>query len=116
MPAVGFGWPEADTPVPESNITGSVQRQASAERWRFLAAPALLTRGHCSRDQGDPLRALRHAPLFTAVAVLSMAFGIGANTAMFTLVDQVLLIDALRYEYGIRGSRCRMQSYQRSRQ
>jgi hypothetical protein len=37
------------------------------------------------------LRALRHAPLFTAVAALSMAFGIGANTAMFTLVDQVLL-------------------------
>jgi predicted permease len=37
------------------------------------------------------LRSLRHAPLFTAVAVLSMAFGIGANTAIFTLVDQVLL-------------------------
>jgi predicted permease len=36
-------------------------------------------------------RGLRHAPLFTAVAVLSMAFGIGANTAVFTLIDQVVL-------------------------
>jgi predicted permease len=37
------------------------------------------------------LRGLRRAPLFTAVAVMSMAFGIGANTTVFTLVDQVLL-------------------------
>jgi predicted permease len=37
------------------------------------------------------MRSLRHAPLFTAVAVASMAFGIGANTAVFTLVDQVVL-------------------------
>jgi predicted permease len=37
------------------------------------------------------LRGLRQAPVFTIAAVLSMAFGIGANTAVFTLVDQVLL-------------------------
>jgi putative ABC transport system permease protein len=36
-------------------------------------------------------RSLRRVPLFTAVAVLSIAFGIGANTAVFTLVDQVIL-------------------------
>jgi predicted permease len=36
-------------------------------------------------------RGLRKAPLFTAVAVASMGFGIGANTTVFTLVDQVLL-------------------------
>jgi hypothetical protein len=29
--------------------------------------------------------------VFTAVAVLSLARGIGANTAMFTLLDQILL-------------------------
>jgi predicted permease len=37
------------------------------------------------------LRGLRRAPLFTAVAVLSLAFGIGANTAIFSLLDQVVL-------------------------
>lgn len=37
------------------------------------------------------LRGLRRAPLFTAIAVLSLAFGIGANTAIFSLLDQVVL-------------------------
>jgi predicted permease len=37
------------------------------------------------------LRAIRRNPLFSSVAVLSLALGIGANTAIFTLVDQLML-------------------------
>src|ERR1035438_1707986 len=37
------------------------------------------------------LRSLRRSPLFTLVAVTSLSLGIGANTAIFTLIDQLML-------------------------
>src|SRR5262245_22494727 len=36
-------------------------------------------------------RGLARSPLFVAVATLSLALGIGANTAIFSLLDQMLL-------------------------
>lgn len=47
--------------------------------------------GSVWNDVRYAFRGFRRAPLFVAVAVLSLAFGIGANTAIFSLVDQVLL-------------------------
>src|SRR5207244_8250261 len=44
-----------------------------------------------SGDLRLALRGLRRSPLFAAVAILSLALGIGANTAIFTLIDQLLL-------------------------
>jgi predicted permease len=42
-------------------------------------------------DARFALRNLKKAPVFSAVAVVSLALGIGANTAIFTLIDQLML-------------------------
>jgi predicted permease len=63
--------------------------EQAREAYRDLrSVPAIET---ALRDLSHAARLLGRSPGFTAAAVLSLALGIGANTAVFTLLDQLLL-------------------------
>ena len=44
-----------------------------------------------ARDTRHAIRSLRRTPAFTAAVILTLALGIGANTAVFAVIDSILI-------------------------
>src|SRR5262245_54253623 len=83
--AAGMSQEEARHSAMRSFGNATILSEEARETWGWITLEQI------GKDVRYGFRALRNNPLFTAVAVLTLAIGIGANAAMFSLLDQVVM-------------------------
>ena len=81
----GMGREEATHAARRAFGNSTAIEQRGREAWQWPRLESLVA------DTKFALRQLRRSPGFAVTAVLTLALGIGANTAIFTLIDSIML-------------------------
>jgi predicted permease len=88
---VRSGWTEADAQAEAERRFGSPRYRRDLARLDRAINRRNSLRAFFSFDFGEAMRSLRNAPVLTCAALLSLALGVGANTALFSIVNGLML-------------------------